>query len=109
MSLPDAHPISFHCVENRGHLGQTNSHIFLHYCEDDVVLVCKESVYLADADRRFFRQFSRCCRIKALRTPPPPAPQDPGNGGATEPLIVRRDRECPRTKKGTGTCWGRGV
>src|SRR3546814_19087437 len=58
----------FHGVENRVHLGQTNASIFLNYCEDDVVLVGKESVYLADADRRFLRQFSRCCRLKALRT-----------------------------------------
>src|SRR3546814_13649754 len=57
----------FHGVENRVHLGQTNAHIFLHYSEDDVVLAGKESVYLADADRRFFRQFSRCCLLKSLR------------------------------------------
>src|SRR3546814_12471026 len=85
----------FNGVENRVHLGQTNAHIFLHYCEDDVVLVGKESVYLADADRRFFRQFSRCCRIKALRTPPPPPPPNPGTRWAIEPMMSRRARYCP--------------
>src|SRR3546814_12705684 len=26
---------------------------------------------------------------------PPPAPQDPGTGGAIEPMIARRHRSCP--------------
>src|SRR3546814_11111279 len=46
----------FHGVEHRVHPGQTNAHIFLHSCEDDVVLVCKDAVDLAATDRPFIPQ-----------------------------------------------------